>query len=354
MSEKNKKIAVFGCGALGGYVGGYLTRAGHDVTMIDPWLEHVAMMKDPGLKLEGLTEPENFQVIANAILTDDLPPPGDIPPFDIIFVAVKSFDTDAAALTIAPYLADDGFAVSLQNGINEDKIVAVVGAERTIGCIASTIAVSLPAPGHIKRMVKLGGAAHTVFRVGEIDGQVTERVKKVADMLSLIDSSLATENLMGERWSKLATNAMRNPIAAARDQGSNQNDRAPHIRKLAILVAAEAIQVAQAEGIKLVKVSGVDPDLLLAAGTGDEAAYESVTEQFLAAMERRSDTQRPSMAQDINKGRKTEIDQLNGFIVERAKKHGIPTPVNEAIIAVIKRIEAGQIKPSPTNLDHIK
>lgn len=350
----NKRIAIFGCGALGGYVGGYLTRAGHDVTMIDPWAEHVAIMRDTGLRLEGLTDPENFQIKTNAILTSDLPPHDAIEPFDIIFVAVKSFDTDDAITTIAPYLADDGFVVSLQNGINEDKIAAVVGQERTIGCIASTIAVSLPAAGHIKRMVKLGGAAHIVFRVGEIDGRVTKRIKDVADMLSVIDSAMITENLMGERWSKLITNALRNPVAAARDQGSNQNDRDPHVRSLAIRIAAEAIQVAEAEGARLVKIAGVEPELLLAAGTGDDAAYQAVTEKFFAAMERRSDTQRPSMAQDVNKGRKTEIDQLNGFVVERAKRHRIATPVNEAIIAVIKRIEAGEITPSPDNLDHIQ
>ncbi len=350
----NKRMAIFGCGALGGYVGGYLTRAGHDVTMIDPWPEHVAIMQNPGIRLEGLTEPENFQIKTNAILTSDLPSPNQIEPFDIIFIAVKSFDTEDAIKTMAPYLSDDGFAVSLQNGINEDKIAAVVGQDRTIGCIASTIAVSLPAAGHIKRMVKLGGTAHIVFRVGEIDGQITERITTVADMLSVIDSAMVTENLMGERWSKLATNALRNPIAAARDQGSNQNDRDPHIRNLAIRIAAEAIQVAEAEGASLVKIAGVESELLLAAGTGDEAAYNAVTEKFFAAMERRSDTQRPSMAQDVNKGRRTEIDQLNGFIVERAKKHDIATPANEAIIAVIKQIEAGDISPSPDNLDHIK
>lgn len=349
----NKRIAIFGCGALGGYVGGYLTRASHDVTMIDPWAEHVANMKNPGLRLEGMTEPENFQTRTNAVLTNELTAPNTIPPFDIIFIAVKSFDTDDAINLIAPYLADDGFAVSLQNGINEDKIAAVVGQDRTIGCIASTIAVSLPAPGHIKRMVKLGGAAHTVFRVGEIDGRVTDRVTLVADMLSVIDSSMVTENLVGERWSKLITNAMRNPVAAARDQGSNQNDRDPHVRSLAIRIAAEAIQVAQAEGAELVKIAGVDPELLLAAGTGDDTAFGTVTEKFFAAMERRSDTQRPSMAQDISKGRKTEIDQLNGFIVERARQHGISTSVNEAIISVIKRIENGEISASPDNLEHI-
>lgn len=351
---KDKKIAVFGCGALGGYVGGYLTRAGHDVTMIDPWPEHVAAMRAPGLRLEGLSEPENFQIQTNAILVDDFPPPSDVQPFDIIFVAVKAYDTTEAAKFIQPYLKEDGVAVSLQNGINEDKISAVVGEARTIGCIASTIAVSLPAAGHIRRMVKLGGAAHTVFRVGEINGRITERAKEISEMLNLIDSAIVTENLMGERWSKLATNAMRNPVAAARDLGSNDNDRDPHVRRLAINIAAEAIQVAQAEGAELVKIAGVDPDLLLAAGTGDEAAFDSVTELFFAAMARRTDGQRPSMAQDVNKGRRTEIDHLNGLIVERARKFGIPTPANEAIIDVIKQIENGKITPSPSNLDHIR
>lgn len=350
---KDKRIAVFGCGALGGYVGGYLTRAGYDVTMIDPWPEHVDAMRSPGLRLEGLSDPENFQVQTNAVLVGEFPSPSDIPPFDIIFIAVKAYDTTDAANFILPYLSEDGFAVSLQNGINEDKIAAVVGEARTIGCIASTIAVSLPAAGHIRRMVKLGGAAHTVFRVGEINGDITDRAKAIADMLGLIDSAIVTDNLMGERWSKLATNAMRNPVAAATDQGSNQNDSDPNIRNLAVRIAAEAIQVARAEGVELVKIAGVDPDLLLAAGTGDEKAYEAVTEIFFAAMARRSDGQRPSMAQDVSKGRRTEIDHLNGLIVERARKYDIPTPANQAIIDVIKQIEAGKITPNPSNLEHI-
>ena len=93
----SKRIAVMGCGALGGYAGGYLTRAGHDVTMIDPWADHVQAMREPGLKLEGLTEPECFTVKANAILLSELPAPGDIQPFDMIIIAVKAYDTTAAA-----------------------------------------------------------------------------------------------------------------------------------------------------------------------------------------------------------------------------------------------------------------
>jgi len=346
----SKRIAIIGCGALGGYAGGYLTRDGFDVTMIDPWPEHVAAMRDPGLKLEGVTDEECFDVKCNTVLQSEFPAPGDIAPFDIFIIAVKSYDTRAAAEFVKPYLADGGFAVSLQNGINEHLIADVLGAQRTVGCIASQISLSLPGPGNIQRKIKKGGKDHTVFRVGEINGEVTPRVREVAEMLSGIDSTLATDNLMGERWSKLAANAMRNPVSAATQQGANTNDKDEHIRRITIGLAAEAVRVARAEGAKLVKIMGLSPDDLLGADEGDAAAYQTVLDKFNADMERRKDSQRPSMAQDVAKGRPTEIDHINGLIVDRGAAHGIPTPLNAAIRDVIKSIEAGKTTPGPVTL----
>ncbi|MBO6521133.1 MAG: ketopantoate reductase family protein [Rhodospirillales bacterium] len=346
----SKRIAVMGCGALGGYVGGYLTREGLDITMIDPWPDHVAAMRDPGLKLEGVTDEECFDVKCNTVLQSELPPPGDIGPFDIVIIAVKSYDTKAAAELMKPYLADDGFAVSLQNGINEHLIAEVLGADRTVGCIASQISLSLPGPGHIQRKIKKGGDQHTVFRVGEIDGAVTPRVQDVADMLSVIDSTRATDNLMGERWSKLAANAMRNPVSAATQQGANTNDKDEHMRRITIGLAAEAIQVACAEGAKLVKIMGLEPDALLGAANGDADATKVVLDKFYSDMERRKDSQRPSMAQDVEKGRPTEIDHINGLVADRGALHGIATPLNSGIRSVIKAIEAGTVKPGPETL----
>lgn len=343
-----ERIAVFGAGALGGYVGGYLTRAGRDVTLIDPWAEHVDRMGDPGLQLSGLTEPENFTVKCKAVLLDDLPAPGGIGPFDIIFIAVKSFDTKPAAERMKPYLAaPDGFMASLQNGINEPVIAAVAGRERTLGVIASQISVALWEAGKVQRNVKLGGATHTVFRVGELDGRVTERATRVAAMLADIDSSKVTETLMDERWSKLVANCMRNPVSAATGLGSNACDTDDHIRRLGIRIAAEAIAVARAEGYTVEKILGISPDLLQAAGQGDAAALAACDRSLLEGRARRSDAQRPSMGQDMVKRRKTEIDFLNGLVVETARRHGIPVPANEGIVRAIKRIEAGEIQPSP-------
>lgn len=340
-----QRIAIFGAGAVGAYTGGYLTRDGQDVTLIDPWEDHVAKMNRDGLTLTGLTKPENFTVKPRAILVNALE--GEAP-FDIVFICTKSFDTENAARTMLPYLAEpDGFMVSLQNSINEPTIASVVGEARTVGCIASQISVSMWEAGAVRRNVALGGDKHVVFRVGELDGRVTPRVEDVAKMLSCIDSSKVTETLMGERWSKLCTNCMRNPVSGASGLATNDCDRDDHIRGLAIRIAGEAIAVAKAEGHPLNKVSGIDPELLYRAGQGDAGAFKQCEDAMIEAMARRSDAQRPSMAQDIGKGMRTEIEYINGMIVRTALKHGIPTPANAAIVEAVKRIEAGEVKPSP-------
>ena len=342
-----ERIAVFGAGAVGAYVGGYMTRDGRDVTLIDPWEEHVNLMRDPGLKLSGLTEPENFTVKCNAVLESALPPPGELGPFDVIFICVKSFDTAAAAERMKPYLSEDGFMVSLQNGINEETIAAVVGKERTVGCIASMISVSMWEPGAVRRNVKLGGQDHVVFRAGELDGSETDRVTKVAEMLSSVDSSMVTTTLMGERWTKLVTNCMRNPVSAACGLATNACDSDDHIRRLALRIGGEAVAVAKAEGYPLSKISGMDPEVLFRAGQGDEGALAACERVLLDARAKRSDAQRPSMGQDMVKGRPTEIDFINGFVVRKAKDHGIAVPANEGIVQTIKRIEAGEIEANP-------
>ncbi|MEK9671349.1 MAG: 2-dehydropantoate 2-reductase [Rhodospirillaceae bacterium] len=341
----SERIAIFGAGAVGAYVGGYLTHAGRDVTLIDPWKVHVEKMNTEGLVLSGLTEPENFTVKPRAILVDDLKGGA---PFDIIFICTKSFNTENAAKTMKPYIAEpNGFMVSLQNSINEPTIASVVGEARTIGCIASQISVSMWEPGAVRRNVALGGDKHVVFRVGELDGRVTDRVKHVSEILSDIDSSKVTETLMGERWSKLCVNCMRNPVSGASGLATNDCDRNDHIRGLAIRIAAEAVAVATAEGHPLEKISGISPELLLRAGQGDADAFKQCEDIMIAGIARRSDAQRPSMAQDIGKGMRTEIDYINGTVVEAGKKHGIPTPANAAIVFAVKKVEAKEAEPSP-------
>jgi 2-dehydropantoate 2-reductase len=348
-----RRIAIVGAGALGGHVGGYLARAGQDVTLIDAWPEHVEAMRREGLTLRGQTAPENFTVPVNAIHITDLQKAGSKRPFDIAFVAVKSYDTLWATHMIAQYLAPDGYVISLQNSINEETIASVVGWGKTVGCIASTISVELVGPARIQRNVALGGTRHTVFRVGEPHGRITPRVTEIAEMLSVADSAKSTTNLWGERWSKLIVNAMRNPVAAATGRGGNGNDRDPMTRWLAIRLAAEAIEVGLAHGYALEPVYHIPPERLRAAGQGDAEAREACEAILLEQTQHRNDDQRPSMGQDILKGRRTEIDYINGLVARKGAELGIATPANSQIVQAVQRIERGEIAPSPEVVAHI-
>lgn len=340
-------IAIVGAGALGGHVGAYLARAGERITFIDPWPEHVEKMRSEGLTLRGQTGPENFTVPVKALHLTDLQGAIKSEPFDLAFVAMKSYDTIWATEMIRPYLSPEGFVASLQNSINEERIASVVGWGRTVGVIAATIAVELVSPGLIQRNVALGGDKRLIFRVGETHGRVTPRVEQISEMLKCVDSSKPTENLWGERWSKLAVNAMRNPVSAATGRGGNANDKDPITRLLAIRLAAEACKVGQAHGYEIEKVYGIAPEQLMAAVDGDKSAMAACEKILIDNTAYRNDDQRPSMGQDIQKGRRTEIDFINGLVAEKAKEVGIEVPANHGIIEAVRKIERGQAQPSP-------
>jgi 2-dehydropantoate 2-reductase len=342
-----KRIAYVGVGAVGGYVAGHLTRAGHDVTLIDPWPEHVESMRRNGLELTGLTAAERHTVPVKALHITDLQGMVKERPFDVAFISAKSYDTEWATLLIRQYLAPDGFIVSLQNCINEERIAAHVGWGRTVGCIASLIAVELYEPGRIKRTVPMGGDRHTVFRVGEPHGRVTRRVEEVAEMLRAVDSSKVTTNLWGERWSKLVINSMRNGLSAATGLFGNQRDAQEGPRWVSIRLGSEAVRVGRALGFQLEKMLGMEPEVLARAGEGHRDALTEITDVLMEGVKRRSDDQRPSMAQDIAKGRRTETDYINGYVAARGAEIGVPAPTHARMNEAVKRVERGEAKPSP-------
>ena len=347
-----QRIAVIGAGAVGGYVGGHLARLGHDVTLIDAWPEHVEAIRANGLDLTGVTPEEHCVVRANALHLSDVQGLTQQRPIDIAIVSVKSYDTEWATMLIRPYLAPTGYVVSLQNCINEERIAAIVGWGRTMGCIAARISVDLYAPGHIRRTVPLGGAAHTVFRLGEVHGRLTTRTAQLAELIGAIDSVKATTNLWGERWSKLCVNGMRNPVSAATGLSGNDMDRHAAIRRFSIRLGGEAVRIGQALGYDIEKIGQFDPERLALAAEGDPAAFEEVEAVLVAGSNSagRNDLQRPSMGQDILKGRRTEIDYMNGFIVEKGKEVGRPAPTHAAVTELVKRIERSEIAPRVENL----
>jgi hypothetical protein len=152
-----RRIAIIGAGAVGAYVGGYLARAGEDVTVVDPWPEHVEHMRREGLELSGLSDEECFSTPITAMHITDVQSFARAGAIDIAFICMKSYDTGWATMLVKDYLAPGGFVVSLQNCINEERIAGIVGWGKTLGCIASQIAVELCGPGQVRRGVPRGG-----------------------------------------------------------------------------------------------------------------------------------------------------------------------------------------------------
>jgi 2-dehydropantoate 2-reductase len=350
-----KRIAVVGVGALGGYVGGYLAQNGHDVTLIDMWPENIEAIRKNGLMLDGVTPEEKFTVTkAKTMHITELQDLSRQKPIDIAFVAVKSYDTEWATAMIRQYLASDGYVVSLQNCLNEERIAGVVGWGKTVGMVASLISVDMYEAATIRRTVAKGGDKHTVFRVGEVHGRITKRVEELRDMVGMIDSAKTTTNLWGERWSKLCQNGMKNGVSAATGLTGSDCDRSDAIRRFSIQLGGEAVRVGQALGYQIEKIGKLDPETLARASENDKAALDEIEAILRPGSNTnpnpRADIQRPSMAQDIRKGRRTEIEFMNGYIAERGDYIGVKAPTHKKLTDIVKKVERLEIKASPALL----
>jgi 2-dehydropantoate 2-reductase len=350
-----KRIAVIGVGALGGYVGGHLAQHGYDVTLVDMWPENIERIRSHGLELDGVTLEERMTVTAAKTMhiteLQDLDKQG---PIDIAFLAVKSYDTEWAAMMVRQYLAPDGYVVSLQNCLNEEKIASIVGWGRVVGTIASLISVDMHEAGQVRRTIAKGGDKHTVFRVGEVHGRITSRVEELVEMYSLIDSTKATSNLWGERWSKLVQNGMGNGVSAATGMTSNDCSRNDAIRRFQIRLGSEAVRVGQALGYALEPIKGMNPDTLAKADDEHPAALAEV-DAWLTPKESgdanpRANIQRPSMAQDIIKKRRTEIELMNGYVADKGIEIGVAAPSHARLTEIVLQVERGQLLAAPDHL----
>ena len=345
------RIVIVGTGAVGGYAGAHMARAGEDVTFVDFWPQNVETMRSKGLKISHLKDVPEFTVPVKALHLTELQQVAKEQPFDIAFVCTKSYDTAWATMLIQQYLAPNGYVVSLQNCMNEETIAGIVGWGKTLGAIASSITVDLCEPGHVRRASGKKGAGHTVFRVGEVHGRITDRAKEITRLVALSDSALTTENLWGERWSKLVTNAMGNGVSASTGLITKDILLNDGLRAFTARLGSEAIRVGQAHGYQLEEIHHIDPEIIAKAGEGDAKARAHYDEHRIGEVKNAGGGEhRPSMGQDIVKGRRTEIEFLNGFIVGKGKEIGIQTPANAALTDIVKRVEKGEIKPDKSHI----
>jgi 2-dehydropantoate 2-reductase len=348
-----RHIAFIGAGAVGAYVGGHLTRVGEDVTLVDAWTEHVQAMRSHGLRLSGSQGEHRVAVRAWSI--------GEAQgfvrkPVDIAIVCTKSYDTEWAATMIAPYLAPSGYVVSMQNGINEERIARAVGWGRTVGATVSTISVNAYQPGCVRRYQQPGSATgHAVFRVGEVNGLVSARATELARILGQVDSAKVTTNLWGERWTKLTANTITHGLLGATGlDNTHVYLGRGKVHRLGVRLAAEAVAVGRAHGYQLGSVLGIAPDDWYAAGAlADAAAIERVQSGLSAWMTTLLEPSHSSVGRDVQRGRRTEIDFTNGLVADKGREIGVPAPTHAAVTEMVRRIDRGELAASPSNIDHL-
>lgn len=327
------RYTIVGAGAIGGTVGAYMARAGHDVLFVDTAADHVAAINESGLTIKAFNE--TFTVHAPAITPDKLA--GPIGP---VLLATKAIATEAAVRSVMPHLAADGFIVSMQNGLNELTIADLVGAERTVGCFVNFSADYLE-PG----LIHYGGPG--AFYLGELDGSITPRLTELQRALSAWGPVELTDNIFGYLWGKQGYGAMLFVTALTNE---TMGDCIDQNRELMVEVAREVLTVAKALGVKPLGFDGYDPDLYM---SGDWAAINKSLDR-LVELRARDEKKHSGIWRDIVvRKRKTEVDSQVGAVVAEAKRLGIAVPRLEKLQALIHEIEEGKRQLSTDNLKEL-
>ncbi len=333
-------ILIWGAGAIGGTIGAYLARAGHPIVFVDIVPEHVAAISGPGLKIEGPVE--EFSVTAPAFTPDRLAGQWKDGRFDRVLLCVKAQHTEGAAQALRPFLADDGYVVSAQNGLNELTIARVVGAARTIGAFVNFGADYLE-PGRIL----YGG--HGAVVLGEIDGRMTPRLTALHQTVRDFEpEAIVTDNIWGYLWGKLGYGALLFATALTNESIADALAASRHLGLYRTL-AGEVMAVARAEGVTPEGFNGFDPGAFM---PGAEPARLQRSIDAMVAHNRASAKSHSGIWRDLAvRKRKTEVDAQIAIIAEIADKHGLRVPIIRRLVALIHEIEDGKRALDLANLD---
>lgn len=328
------RILVWGAGAIGGTVAAYLGRAGLDITIVDASAGHVRAIRERGLAIAGPIE----------TFTQELPAftPQEIEgTWNTIFLCVKALDTDAAARRLEPHLDADGVVVSLQNGFNELAIAAIVGEARTMGAFIN-FGADVREPG----VVDFGGRGAVV--VGELHGRQTDRLARVWRALRRFEpDALVTDNIWGYLWGKMGYGSLlfASALTAASIVAVLESREA---RPALTALAREVMAVAAADGVQAMGFNGYDPE---AFGPGGTAGAIDASFEAMVAFNRRSAKTHTGVWRDIAiHHRKTECEAQFTPLVAIARRHGIPVPAVERLVALVREVEAGARPQAWSNL----
>ena len=329
------KLAIYGAGSLGTILGAYISRAGVPVDLINRNKAHVEALQSKGAQVVGTVQ-FTQQVMAYT--------PAEMSgSYDIIFLMTKQQNNAETVKMLKDYLADDGVLVTFQNGLPEMHIARVLGEERVLGCTVAWGA-TMQGPG----VCELTSSPDALsFSLGAVSQRRSGHFAKVKELLEHMGTVDVEENFIGTRWSKLLINAAFSGMSAVLGCTFGEAAGPKESRRIVQKLIKECIDVCRVGGIRIEPVQGKDIVKLLDYSNPLKRAFAFM---IIPIAIRKHAKLKASMLQDIEKGKLTEVDAINGAVSDYGRMVGCPTPMNDKVVEIIHRIEKGELKPGFENL----
>ena len=329
------RTAIYGAGSLGTILGAYITKNGGKVELINRNKAHIEALQQRGAQVVGTV---NFTQPVVAYLPEQMEGT-----YDIIFLMTKQQQNVEVVTRLKEFLAEDGVIVTLQNGIPELQIGEIVGDGRTLGCTVAWGATMKEAG-----VCELTSQPDSLtFSLGSLTKERNGHFEDVKALLEMMGEVEVDENFVGTRWSKLLINASFSGMSAVLGCTFGEAAKAKPSRRIVQALIKECIDVCAVGGIRIEPVQGKDIVKLLDYKGGLKKALSFF---IIPIAIRKHALLKASMLQDIEKGKLTEVDAINGVVSAYGRKVGCPTPMNDKVVEIIHRIEKGELKPSFDNL----
>ena len=320
------RTAILGAGALGIIIGARMARNGQQVDLIDSYQENVDALNANGATVTGYLQ---LHQPVTALTPEEM-----VGTYDLVLLLTKQTANETALPKLLPHLHKDSIVCTLQNGVPEESVATIVGRERTIGGAVGFGATWLK-PGVSELTSTMEAIEKFAFEIGEIDGALLPRLAKVKEVLSTAGGTTILTNLMGIRYTKLLMNATFSGMSAALNGNFSEVLANPKAMVCVAHIADEVIKVCRGLGYRMVEMQGVDFAFL--EMMNDKKKKTRKMNIYKKVWGRHNN--RASMLQDLEKGKKTEIDYINGVVCRGGQKCGIPTPFNDKVVELIKEAE---------------
>ena len=329
------RIAIYGAGSLGTILGAFISKAGVDIELINRNKAHVEALRTKGAQVVGTMQ---FTQRVTAYTPDEMN--GQ---YDILFLMTKQQHNAEVVEMLKGYLAPDGVLVTFQNGLPEMQIADILGEGRVLGCTVAWGA-TLQSPGICELTSEPDALSFSLGAISEQRNRHFDRVKELLELMGTVD---VEDNFIGTRWSKLLINASFSGMSAVLGCTFGEAAKPRASRRIVQALIKECIDVCHAGGIRIEPVQGKDIVKLL---NYSNAAKKAFSYFIIPIAIRKHAKLKASMLQDLEKGKLTEVDAINGAVSAYGRKVGCPTPMNDRVVEIIHKIEQGQLKPEVENL----